>query len=573
MGPSSPSSAAGEGVKGVSVHWLQTGFMKEIKNYGKNENSTISSIENLTQAEHGVIRQKGANITCPIDCNFGASYKDCLVGQDNVGPASIVFLHSYTWNNTVTDVVDTLAEYCSSKSLDPKRTYVWIDFLCTNLHRIADYKQNGRWNASDEFQKSIMQTRETYQRYRLKVLVLMSPWYKPTIASCIWDIYQIYLHMNDDDSYRTNVLFLMPREEKTNLIRASVSESASVINILTDLLVLTDVGKIAAKSKLHNNKDILELVQCGPGVREVNNWLKDVIGYIYVDVFCSQDAIRIVSEKEIDEVCNQLGPLMMQNGNFNQALRLFQKSLSIREDSKELDGSNGNNPLQIASVMQNIGIVLQNMDELEESLNYLKKALILREKKIGLYNSDTSDSYNSIGDVYFALEAYEEALEMYNMGLSIERKIHGVNHSRTATAFLNVGRVMNAIDRTDEALANLQQALAIRQEILGEDSADVATTYECIAATLSRIGDHEEALLKYKNALAIHENLRSEGAQIANICNNIAMTYCDKEDYNRSLLYFERAIELYTKMLGENHPHTEVAKKSYNDVLSMLCAS
>jgi tetratricopeptide (TPR) repeat protein len=470
----------------------------------------------------------------------------------------------------VSDVVGALADYCSLKGLDAKRTYVWIDIFCTNLHRIADNKQNGRWNASEEFQKTIIQTREMCQKHRMKVLVLMSPWYKPTIVSSIWDIYQIYLHMNGDESYRTDVTFLMPQEEKNNLIRASVFDT-SVISILANLLIQTDVEKIA-KDKHVDNEDILELVQCGPGVKEVNNWLKDVIGDIYVDIFCSQDATHIVSEKEIDEVCNQLGPLMMQKGNFNQALRLFQTSLSLREKRKEQDGSECN-PLQIASVMQNIGIVLQNMDELEESLNYLKKALILREKKIGLYNSDTSDSYNSIGDVYFALEDHEEALEMYNMALNIERKIHGVNHSRTATAFLNVGKVMNAIDRTDEALANLQQSLTIRQEIFGEDTLNVATAYECLAAALSRIGDHDEALLKYKKALAIHENLHSEGEQIANVCNNIAMTYCDKEDYNQSLLYFERAIELYQKLLGENHPHTEITKKSYDDVLSMLCES
>jgi FOG: TPR repeat len=572
MGPSSPSSAAsGTILKGVSVHWLQTGFMKEVERYGGNENSTVQSIENLKEADNGVIRQKGANITCPIDCNFGACYKDCLVGEDNVGPASIVFLHSYTWNSTVSDVVDSLSDYCSSKGLDPKRTYIWMDIFCTNLHRIADNKHNGRWHASEEFQKAIIQTREMCQKHRTKLLVLMSPWYKPTIASSIWDIYQIYLLMNGEESSRTNVVFLMPREEKNNLIRASVFETTSVISVLTNLLVQTNVEKLA-KKKLFDNEDILELIQCGPGVKEVNNWLKDVIGDVYVDIFCSQDATKIVSEKEIDEVCNQLGPLMMQNGNFNQALRLFQKSLSLREISKEPDGSYGN-PLQIASVMQNIGIILQNMDELEESLTYLKKALILREKKIGLYNSDTSDSYNSIGDVYFALEAHEEALEMYNMGLSIEKKIHGVNHSRTATAFLNVGKVLNAIGHSDEALANLQQSLTIRQEILGEDSVDVATTYECIAAGLSRIGDHEEALLKYKKALAIHESLHSEGEKIANICNNIAMAYCDNEDYNKSLLYFERAIELYRKLLGENHPHTEIAKQSYGDVLSMMCES
>ena len=119
----------------VSVHWLQKGFQHALKRHGNNEMSTI--LRSLEVKITG--KTKGANITCPRDCDFGAAYVDCLVGTDNVvGSASILLLHSHNWSNTVGDIVKKLSDHCISKNLDPKCCYIWIDFLCNNLHHLSN---------------------------------------------------------------------------------------------------------------------------------------------------------------------------------------------------------------------------------------------------------------------------------------------------------------------------------------------------------------------------------------------------------------------------------------------------
>ena len=555
---------------GVSVHWLQKGFQHELKRHGKNEKSTIRSLEDIRLEDNGMIRLKGANITCPRDCDFGAAYVDCLVGADNVGSASILLLHSHNWSNTVGDIVKTLSDHCTSKNLDPKRCYVWIDFLCTNLHRVAISKQNGKWNASEEFQKSVLNVKEICANGNVEVLVVMGAWKQPLVLNNLWNVYEIYLYMNGEDDEAIDIKFGMSQEERTSMIQSAVYDPDALMDF-TQLFNSIDVEKMDnVQDDVAERNAILSMIKSDAGSKEINLFAKDWISNCLVDEICSGFASTVVSEEEIDGLCSQLGPTFMQDGSFNQAFRLFQKSLSIREKGVDADG-NPSNPVKVASVMQNIGLVLQNMDELDESLTYLKKALLLREKKLGIYTCETSDSYNSVGDVYFALGAFDQAMEMYKVSLAIEEKLHGMNNSRTATAFNNLGKIYGIMGNLDQAMFYLQQALATREEILGADSPDVAASYNCIAAAFSRSGDHDEAVMNYKKALAIHEIINGGGVETAAVLNNIAMTYCDLEEYKESLPYFERAIQIYKEVEGEDHPHTKVATKSYHEVKALLC--
>ena len=45
---------------------------------------------------------------------------------------------SYTWDYTIADIVDSLAEFCTSRMLKPNRTYVWICAFCVNQHRVRE---------------------------------------------------------------------------------------------------------------------------------------------------------------------------------------------------------------------------------------------------------------------------------------------------------------------------------------------------------------------------------------------------------------------------------------------------
>ena len=550
--------------KGISVFWLQTTFLIEVKVYGKDKTSSLRELEDLND-EPGMIRQKGENITCPRDRNFGTAYADCLVGEENVGEANIVILHSRSWGNTVGDLVDTLVDYCAREELDPKRTYVWIDILCNNLHRIVKRKSTGKWKAADAFEDTLQRTRMMCKK-DVKILACISPWYKPHFLNSVLNIYETYLYMNSSEECDLDVSFAMPPEERTNMIRSAIFNTDG-LNQLLDMLAELDIEKIGkVEDDSAESRIILDMIRKGPGIQEVNNWVKDWVQDCIVDEICQESCTKIISEEDIDDLCNRIAPVLIHHGSYKQAYRLLQKSFSIHEKQASDEESE-----KLASLSHSIGVVLQNMNELDESMTFLKKALIYRKKK-GLYNVDTADCYQDIGDVHFALENFDKALEMYQMAKIIEEKVNGVNHTRTALAFHSVGKVLNATRRPDEALVYLQQALAIREEIHGRSHVEIAASYRSIASAFTEKDEHDDALVYYKSALRIYEKIYgSNHAETAACCNDIAMVYTDRKEFFESIPYFEKAVEAYEYALGKSHPHTEVARESYREVKRIVC--
>ena len=160
--------------KGISVHWLKHGLLGEIESMGYSPSSSVYQIEDLSSDTHGVIRSKGANVMCPRDGRLGASYVDCLEGNDNVGPSTHML--SYSWSYKVDDIAHTLDDYCKSNKLNPKRVYVWICCLCNNQHRVAESKKKGEDGVSFEEFRDIFQSRVTGIGH---VLTMMSPWSSP----------------------------------------------------------------------------------------------------------------------------------------------------------------------------------------------------------------------------------------------------------------------------------------------------------------------------------------------------------------------------------------------------------
>ena len=168
---------------GVSVHWLCTGFLQEVKANGNDENSNIYQIEDLSSSRLGVIRSKGKKVKCPTDGRMGASYVDCLKGKKNVGPANAML--SYGWSNTVGDIIHTLVNHCISNGLNPKRTYFWICCLCNNQHRVVSKRNSEMDSNSDDEDKVENQFDEFHEIFKRtvtdinNVVALMSPWNEP----------------------------------------------------------------------------------------------------------------------------------------------------------------------------------------------------------------------------------------------------------------------------------------------------------------------------------------------------------------------------------------------------------
>merc|ERR1719193_417723 len=132
-------------LRAPSVHYLTTGFLREVESAGFSRDSTIHEVE------PEIIRFKGARLVCPRDGNVGCAFVDTLEGSDDAGPATMML--SYTWGYTVGEIVDALAYYCERRGLDPRRTYVWICCLCINQSRVQENLRYGNSVSFDTFSK------------------------------------------------------------------------------------------------------------------------------------------------------------------------------------------------------------------------------------------------------------------------------------------------------------------------------------------------------------------------------------------------------------------------------------
>ncbi len=181
MRRSSKSAEVSKGL-GVSVHYLSTVFLEEVKRMTKGSGSASASAASATtinDINNLLIKKKGKNVICPRDGKPGCAYVDCIEGdEDHVGRADVMISHA--WNNSVDDIVSVLQAYCLENKYDPKSIYVWISCLCCNQHRF-DNNSNGNTRTVD----NAMSFEEVEEMLSDKivevgnVLSILSPWDKP----------------------------------------------------------------------------------------------------------------------------------------------------------------------------------------------------------------------------------------------------------------------------------------------------------------------------------------------------------------------------------------------------------
>lgn len=573
---SSPSSLK-RFEKGVSVHWLATGFLSEVvsvMNLGGNFKGTLyevnlpfSALEDLTSTKPGIFRRKGAN-RMNSDRTLGASYVDCLVGASNVGPVDFHLV--YSRETLVKDVVDALLTFCEDHKMNPESTYIWIDCLCLNLNTVAERIAVGEHAPKEEYER--MAHYATRQPAIKKVLAVYSPPNLPLILKQTWPIFELYTARE----HGIPVEIIMPRSYKAQLI--SSAKEDGLMNYFGDLRFHVNVQTSNCKN-LQEREDMMSLLFAHfPKYHKegLNDWLikfaqTQLVEYVLSIMEVDEGEIQEENDTLMDGIFHQIGTILHQEKNHEMAYKLYQKCLVIREKKHQLDPSDDRKSEKVAETYHNLGIVLQKLNDVDSSLFHLKKALIIRKRLNGLYHIDTSDCYINIGQAQLSLGNLDEAYDDYKTALMIEEKIHGLNHSRTATCYCGIGSVLDMMGRSDEALVYLQQSLMTREDILGNNDEDTASSHSAIATALTKKGEFEEALNHYKTAVEIYENVSGATSEkTATALNNLAMALCDEEKYVDALEILKRACDIYERILGQNHPHSVMAKESYKEV-KKLC--
>ncbi len=153
---------------------------------------------------------------------------------------------------------------------------------------------------------------------------------------------------------------------------------------------------------------------------------------------------------EMAEFSSSLGFVLKKQGKLKRALPFYHHALSLCREK----GS----ALEKAVLLNNLGVLLEELEDFPASLNYFEQALELEEKEHREKNLHCAILLNNIGRVLGKLRRSEEALSLHERAREIAETVQGARHPDTAACFYYLAEAQRELGRRDEALANYRRA-------------------------------------------------------------------------------------------------------------------
>ena len=204
-----------------------------------------------------------------------------------------------------------------------------------------------------------------------------------------------------------------------------------------------------------------------------------------------------VNDHEKAAIFNQLGLIKNFQGEYNEAIAMYEKSVQIY--SRIYSPKH----LHLAWPYNNIGLVYQHLKQYANALSYHIKALEIRQNSLPANHPDLACSYNNIGILYVQIKEYDNALPHFAKAHEIKLRSLPANHPDLAYSYDNIGSVYAHKEQYTKALAYHEKAYEIFQRILPATHPDLADCYNNLGVVYENIGQYSKARMYYAQAVDI----------------------------------------------------------------------
>lgn len=225
-----------------------------------------------------------------------------------------------------------------------------------------------------------------------------------------------------------------------------------------------------------------------------------------------------VSPTETVGLMNQIGTYFLQIGHFVAAKEILQRALNIAERVF------GSKHRILASVLNNLGAVMEAQGDLEQARLYVERAINLGGK--GLLNIFYRPSrLNNLGEVLRRTGNTSGAKACFERALEMAEKMHGANNIQVAGIADNYGLLLQDLGDLKGARLYIERALKIYELTYGSDHPDTAIAY-----------------------------------------NNLGRVFAQQGNLTGARMYAERSLMILRKTLGDDHPTTKVTQENLEAV-------
>jgi CHAT domain-containing protein/tetratricopeptide (TPR) repeat protein len=266
-------------------------------------------------------------------------------------------------------------------------------------------------------------------------------------------------------------------------------------------------------------------------------------------------------EQDIPALNQQVTELREQ-GKYAQALDLARHTCELTQSAL------GDDHLETARSISNLGGLLLDMGHFAEAKPYLARALENRRRLLGEQHPDTATSLGNLGSLLWRTGDLAAARRHYEQALEIHRSVLPNDHSTIATSLNNLGMLLRYTGDLEGARPYLEEALTIRLRVLGELHADTVTSIGNLGGMLRRKGELAAARLYFERALAIRIRLLgNDHPDTARSLSNLGELLRDMGDLPGARPYFVQALDIRRRALSDCHPSTASSLNNLGNLL------
>jgi tetratricopeptide (TPR) repeat protein len=193
-----------------------------------------------------------------------------------------------------------------------------------------------------------------------------------------------------------------------------------------------------------------------------------------------------------DEGWYRLGSVLLQMGQSEKAQQVYE--ILLEQETEESAK---------APIYNQLGLIKNRQGEYQEAITFYEKSLEIKEKTLPPNHLNLASSYNNIGSVYYSMGDNSKALSYYEKDLEIKQQSLPPTHPKLAKSYIAHGLVYNNMGEHSKAIAFYEKALEIQQQSLPPNHPDLGSSYNNIGNVYFMMGDYSKALSFYERAVKI----------------------------------------------------------------------
>jgi tetratricopeptide (TPR) repeat protein len=247
------------------------------------------------------------------------------------------------------------------------------------------------------------------------------------------------------------------------------------------------------------------------------------------------------------DILNRRGRLKNTLGQYQEAIKLFQKALDIRT------AEFGPSHRDVADSLDGLALVYANQGNDAVAQDNFREAYKIRKSQSTLDDPAALEGLNNLASFYCARGRFEEAKPLLQEAESIGKSApNGPDYART----IHIQSVLQLADgQFEESKKLAEKALKIREKVWGPEHPDVADSLAHLAILFYTQGKYRDSETHGKRALDIREKkLGLEHPLVAASRNNLGDVYVKLRRYKKAEDHLLKALKIRKKALRPEHP-------------------